>query len=182
MITSRLANLHATRFAGFAFLALGYLPPAPAFDMAAGNAYAKATVGYVRHPPIYASSEQVLTRPQEIFGYWQFNSSPGAPALIEQRWDSFLSLLFSATPELIREHFGPSGAFERWLRDDRRAPRAHYLDEKALADISGNLRAGGLAAPLHWYTVRTTGLAAADEKCACLTPCLVTCCAHKSQQ
>jgi hypothetical protein len=42
----RLAKFYPARFAGFAFLAVGYLAPTPGYNFEAFNAGVKALVGY----------------------------------------------------------------------------------------------------------------------------------------
>lgn len=62
---SRLANYRADRFAAFAFLAVGYLPPAPDFDHKSMNALSLAKRGY------------------ENFGYWNFFDRDDAAKVVE---------------------------------------------------------------------------------------------------
>jgi hypothetical protein len=179
MVASRLANLYPERFTGFAFLALGYYPPSPSFDVVSANARAKAKFGYVRLSPLsLAGLNQRGIDFQEMLGYWIFNSASNATELLETHWGSFLALAFPANPALWRHHMGPTGAFEQWLCDDRQGPRPRYLDEQALATISSNLRAGGISAPLLWYKVRTSGLATIDEKRTCAILCAEVCSTH----
>lgn len=53
MLTARLANHHPTRFAGFAFLAAGYLQPLVDFDYEGVLESMKDAFGY------------------DLFGYWE---------------------------------------------------------------------------------------------------------------
>lgn len=65
-ITARLADLYEDRFIAFAFLAVGYSPPRPVFDMEQLLALTKKLAGY------------------ELVGYWKFFSAPDAPEIIEK--------------------------------------------------------------------------------------------------
>jgi soluble epoxide hydrolase / lipid-phosphate phosphatase len=65
MINSRLAQLFSSRFDGFAYFAVGYIPPNPNLTVDIINAFTKQALGY------------------ETFGYWLTHSEPGAAELIE---------------------------------------------------------------------------------------------------
>jgi soluble epoxide hydrolase / lipid-phosphate phosphatase len=65
MANSRVAQLHSDRFDGFGFLALGYCPPNPDYEVHAANAKTKEMFGY------------------ELYGYQIFHSRPDAADIIE---------------------------------------------------------------------------------------------------
>jgi hypothetical protein len=65
-LNSRLANRFPDRFLGFAFLALGYFPPSPEFDIDSVLAQSKAAFGY------------------ELYGYWPFLSRDDAHEIVER--------------------------------------------------------------------------------------------------
>jgi soluble epoxide hydrolase/lipid-phosphate phosphatase len=45
MANSRIAQLHSDRFDGFGYLALGYMPPNPDFEIHQANAMSKERLG-----------------------------------------------------------------------------------------------------------------------------------------
>jgi soluble epoxide hydrolase/lipid-phosphate phosphatase len=65
MSNSRIAQLYSDRFDGFGFLALGYMPPMPDFDVHKINAETKEKLGY------------------ELLGYQIYNSQPDTADMIE---------------------------------------------------------------------------------------------------
>ncbi|KAI0060511.1 alpha/beta-hydrolase [Artomyces pyxidatus] len=145
-VASRLVNFYPDRVAALAFVALAYLQPTPGVDFATFAAAAKQLAGY------------------ELFGYWTFFSSEGADKLIESRFDSFFSVFFPSEPSLTREHLGPFGAYEAWIKSDRRSPLPGYMTEADKQRRREVLLEGGFAAPLCYYKVMTQGLEAADSK------------------
>ena len=76
-LNSRLANYYGERFIGFGFLALGYVPPTPNFDVDATNALSLKTHGY------------------ENFGYWHFFNRDDSAEIIENHVSCFTSLIYS---------------------------------------------------------------------------------------
>jgi soluble epoxide hydrolase/lipid-phosphate phosphatase len=72
VVTSRVAQLQSKRFDGFAFLAVGYLPPNPDFDIDKTNAATKKLYGY------------------EIMGYQVYHAEPGSAEMIESHVSSAL--------------------------------------------------------------------------------------------
>lgn len=132
---SRLANYRADRFAAFAFLALGYLPPVPDFNVNVINAKSLSARGY------------------ENFGYWNFFAKDEAAKVIENhvsyagtsvrcglkknlcdlrlcKIESFFSLTFAEDPTMVNKHFCPTGALEAWLLTDQKTKRATYISEE----------------------------------------------------
>ncbi|KAI0060513.1 alpha/beta-hydrolase [Artomyces pyxidatus] len=145
-VASRLVNFYPDRVAALAFVALAYLQPNPGVDFATIAAEAKQIAGY------------------EVFGYWPFFSSEGADRLLESRFDSFFSLIFPNPPSLWKDDMGPFGAFEAWVKSDRRSPLPGYMTEADKHQHREVLLRGGLAAPLCYYKVMTQGLEAEDTK------------------
>ncbi|TFY71315.1 hypothetical protein EVG20_g1709 [Dentipellis fragilis] len=171
-VASRIANLHPQRVRALAFLAVGYVPPNPDFDPAKLAAFVKATYG------------------REFFGYWGFFAQPGADKVIEQNVrpqsfslsptlymdldmllavifaliDSFLSLFFPNPPELWIDHVGPAGKAKEWVESNRLSDPPAYFTSEVKEHYKQALLAGGLAAPLCYYTVNTKGLNAEDDK------------------
>ncbi|KAI0320410.1 alpha/beta-hydrolase [Amylostereum chailletii] len=143
---SRLANFHADRFIGFAFLAVGYAPPRPKFDPAATAALMKQVLGYVPS------------------GYWPTFSAEGADKLIEGHIDSFIDLVFAGAKESLLEHLCPLGAVKAFLEEDKRCAVLSQLTEEARDQYKAKLLSDGLAGPVCWYKVQTQGLAAADDQ------------------
>ncbi|KAA1470809.1 alpha/beta-hydrolase [Dentipellis sp. KUC8613] len=144
-VASRLLNLHADRVAGVAFLGASYVPPDANFDPQAANEFIKGAFG------------------RELLGYFEFLSAPGTDKLIEQNIDSFLGLFFPNPPELWIEHVGPSGAARAWVESNRQSAAPAYFCDQVRAHYKTTLLAGGLAAPLCYYTVNALGLNSKDD-------------------
>jgi hypothetical protein len=70
-VTSRVAQLQSGRFDGFAFLALGYMPPNPNFEIHKVNEMTKQRYGY------------------HLLGYQIYHSQPGTAETIESHVRSF---------------------------------------------------------------------------------------------
>ena len=58
----------------------------------------------------------------------------------------------------------PTGKFEQWLRDDRRAPPSSFVsaDEKAIRDRIFR-ESGGYRAPAMWYKMLTGNIGVGEE-------------------
>ena len=65
VIVSRLGNLYPERIMALAFLAAGYIPPSPTFDISNAMVMTKKLFGY------------------ELLGYWHFFAEDGADKIIE---------------------------------------------------------------------------------------------------
>ncbi|KZT30637.1 epoxide hydrolase [Neolentinus lepideus HHB14362 ss-1] len=143
-IVSRLASYYPERFTAYAFLAVGYQPPMPTFDVQQALQMTKQRLGY------------------ELYGYWMFFSSEGADRIIDNHWDSFFSLLFPHDPALWRTDMAPLGGFKAWLLADKTAPLPSYLTPEEKETITALIRppTGGL----NWYKVMTSGINAADDR------------------
>jgi len=145
-IGSRLANLYPERVLALAFLAVGYLPPSPEFDISNFQALSKQVFGY------------------ELLGYWFLFTEDGADKIIESHWDSFFSLLWPHDPQTWRTDFGPAGAAKAWLLADKQTPLPSYITEEDKRIQTELLLKDGLNAPLNWYKVWTSGLVVEEDK------------------
>ncbi|KDQ63390.1 hypothetical protein JAAARDRAFT_29416 [Jaapia argillacea MUCL 33604] len=145
-VVSRLASYHADRFIGYAFLAVGYSPPSPDFDYEKIMAMIKQAVGY------------------EIMGYWAFFSEDGADKVIEEHIDSFYSIVFPQDPRTWITDLGPLGSLKAWLLANKTGPPPEYLTEDERKIHSSMLLKGGLAAPVKWYKMATSGIYKDDDK------------------
>ncbi|TFY64338.1 hypothetical protein EVG20_g5975 [Dentipellis fragilis] len=155
-IVSRLVNLHPERVLAAAFLAVGYVPPNPVHDPVAATAYCRRTFG------------------RDLWGYWIPFSEEGGATTIEKNIDSFLALVFPATPELWIDHLGAIGGTKTWLESNKQGPAPAYLTSEVIHLSDGNhpllttirklLLDGGMTGPLSYYKVNTLGLNAEDDK------------------
>ncbi|KAI9511384.1 alpha/beta-hydrolase [Russula earlei] len=145
-VVSRLANDKPERFSGFAFLTVGYLPPRPDSDPWKSVDILKRLVG------------------RDVIGYFHFFFEEGVDKIIESHFDSFFSLLFPHDPLLWNDHLSVRGATKAWLDADRQAPLPSYLTSEDKEHYREVLLRGGLAGPLQWYHVMSTGALAEDDK------------------
>ncbi|EEH35058.2 hypothetical protein PAAG_06105 [Paracoccidioides lutzii Pb01] len=60
----------------------------------------------------------------------EFFVSEGAAGFIEKHVVSFFTLFYPSDADLRIEHLGPTGAVEKWLREDRKGLMAPYVTEK----------------------------------------------------
>ncbi|TCD71230.1 hypothetical protein EIP91_011708 [Steccherinum ochraceum] len=142
---SRFAMFHPERTHATVLIGLGYFPCAPNMTYEEKMEESRRTVGY------------------ELFGYYEFFTEDDAPRVLDEHWDSFLSLLFSDDPSHWRTDMGPRGKFKEWVEHDRRSP---LLSAMSLEDIErlSLVRKNGLAGPLNWYRTHTTNVTADDNK------------------
>ncbi|KAI0299355.1 alpha/beta-hydrolase [Multifurca ochricompacta] len=145
-VVSRLANDKPERFSGFAFLTVGYLAPRPDSDPVKAVELFKQLVG------------------RDVIGYWNFFYEEGADKIIENHFDSFFSLFFPQDPNIWVEHIGVRGATKAWLEADRQAPLPSYITPEDKEHYREVLLSGGLAGPLQWYHVMSSGALAEDDK------------------
>lgn len=145
-IASRLANLYADRFIAFAFLAVGYMPPQPQFNLEVALAMTKKAFGY------------------ELFGYWKFLSEDGADKIVETNWDSAFSLIWPSDPKIWITDFAPTGGLKAWIQAGKEAPLAPYITEEEKKIQSEALLKGGMAGPVCWYKAMTSGISIDDDK------------------
>ncbi|KAF7374032.1 hypothetical protein MSAN_00283900 [Mycena sanguinolenta] len=145
-LISGLATFYPARFAGFAFLAVGYLAPTPDYNFEAFNASAKALVGY------------------ECFGYFYFFAEEGADKIIADHIGTFLSILYPHDSKMRLAHMAPRDKIKDWVLSRKMTPPPSYLTQDDLDVHKAELLEGGLAGPLCWYKQYTTGMVAEDDK------------------
>ncbi|KAF4599894.1 hypothetical protein EYR40_006998 [Pleurotus pulmonarius] len=145
-ITSRLADLYEDRFIAFALLAVGYSPPRPVFDLEKLLEYTKKVAGY------------------ELFGYWKFFSAPDAPELIEKNFDSFFSILYPEDASLWITDMAPTGTLRAWLESGKTTAIGSWITDEERKIHTDELRKGGLAGPVCWYKITTSGIQSNDDK------------------
>ncbi|EJD08118.1 alpha/beta-hydrolase [Fomitiporia mediterranea MF3/22] len=112
VVVSRLAYLYQERFLAFGFLAVTYMPPDPTFSYKKVSEELEKTFGY------------------NLFGYWEFFSSNGAPKIIEEHFDSFYSIAFPHDPTLWKDRLAPTGQVNKWLTSNRIEKRLAYITEE----------------------------------------------------
>ncbi|KAJ6579651.1 alpha/beta-hydrolase [Mycena vulgaris] len=147
-LTSGLATFHPERFAGFAFLALGYLLPNPNFKIEEFYQAFKGIVG------------------RECFGYWAFFNEETAYKVIEQNMKSFMSLLYPKDAVTWETDMAPSGKLKEWIQQGRVTEPPSSLPEEDLERQMAALRKGGMRGPLYWYKQYASGAVKADDKLA----------------
>ncbi|KAG6844295.1 hypothetical protein H0H87_008076 [Tephrocybe sp. NHM501043] len=141
----RFINFFPDRFTGFAFLAVGYMPPSDLKfeDM---SAQILKIAGY------------------ELSGYWRFLTADGAPELIEKNIDSFYSLLLAEDVGLWVNHIGAIGGLQAWVEGNRKTKIVTFIPEKEVEKQKEELLKGGLAGPVNWYKVQMSNLDTEDSK------------------
>ncbi|KAJ7151872.1 Alpha/Beta hydrolase protein [Mycena crocata] len=147
-LTSGLAAFYPSRFAGFAFFAVGYSAPNPEFEIQAFYGGVKALTGL------------------EGFGYWRFFTEDGADKVIADHMDAFMSILYPYDPKIWLTDMAPLDKFKEWVVSDRVTPRPAYVTEQDVRKQKAELLSGGLAGPLSWYKQYTTNAVAEDDKLA----------------
>ncbi|KAJ7640194.1 Alpha/Beta hydrolase protein [Mycena rosella] len=145
-LTSGLATFYPSRFAGFAFLALGYLTPNPEFEINSFYAGFKAIAGH------------------ECFGYWHFFKEDGADKIIADHMDAFMSILYPQDPKSWLTDMAPRDKLKEWVVSDKVTPPPSYLTEEDFTRQKTELLKGGMAGPLCWYKQYATGVVVNDDK------------------
>ncbi|KZV83189.1 alpha/beta-hydrolase [Exidia glandulosa HHB12029] len=150
-LLSRIADLYADRFLGFAFLSVGYIGPNPQapYDLDILLPFLKKLTG------------------KEIFAYWEFFSKPYADKTIADNIESFFDFLYSEDGySLGNEYWMERGKAEEFVSSGQRTPRAKFLTEEDFAVMREHLigPGRGLTGPLNWYKSATTGVNSADDK------------------
>ncbi|KAJ7160633.1 Alpha/Beta hydrolase protein [Mycena crocata] len=147
-LTSGLATFYPKRFAGFVFLALGYVVPNPDFEI---ESFYKGITAVAGH---------------ECFGYWLFFEEDGADKIIADHMNAFLSILYPQDPKSWLTDMGPRGKLKQWVLSDRVTPPPSYLTESDFERQKAELLKGGMAGPLCWPKQYATGIVAEDDKLA----------------
>ncbi|TDZ26126.1 Bifunctional epoxide hydrolase 2 [Colletotrichum orbiculare MAFF 240422] len=145
---SRLYHLHPTRFAGLAFLDVGYSAPGNRFDVELINKMTREMTG------------------EERFRYWDFFTSEEGMMLMDQNVESILSLMH-ASPEIMAANLGPADKTKEWVSQGRVASTQCigsedgdlYLREKVAV-----FREGGWRGPTNWYKALKDNLSWDIEK------------------
>ncbi|KAL4806344.1 Alpha/Beta hydrolase protein [Aspergillus unguis] len=153
MFLGRLANYFPDRLLSCTFLNTTYAPPARHFDLGAANRQTQQAAG------------------NQWYGYLEFLARDDAGIIIDQHPESFSSLWYSQDPVVWFEHNGPTGALERWLHEDRRAPEAEYINGIERQVHQSILRFHG--PPLKWYQALVRNINEQDEREARLDPRLL---------
>ncbi|EPS31413.1 hypothetical protein PDE_06368 [Penicillium oxalicum 114-2] len=144
ILLSRLANYFPQRLLSCTFLSVPYSKPGQHFDLDAVNAMTKNLFG------------------KEQFGYLKLFVSQGAGEMIEQHHDSFVNLFYPGDPSLWKDHLGPLGALESWLRADRHGPKAPYITDEE-RHVHRQIMQGSYRSALQWYHVLVNNLNEEDE-------------------
>ncbi|KAJ7288891.1 Alpha/Beta hydrolase protein [Mycena rebaudengoi] len=145
-LASGLATFYPSRFAGFAFLSVGYIVPNPEYDIELFYAGFRELAGH------------------ECFGYWRFFAEDGADKVIEEHIDAFINIVYPADPKTWITDLAPIGKLKERLLNDKVPLPASSLTPDEVARERSSLLEGGLAAPLCWYKQDTTNAVAADNK------------------
>ncbi|KAJ6626483.1 Alpha/Beta hydrolase protein [Mycena sp. CBHHK59/15] len=147
-LTSGLATFYPSRFAGFAFLAFGYLTPNPEFEIESFHRVFDTLAGH------------------ECFGYWHFFKEDGADKIIADHMDAFMSILYPQKSETWLTDMAPRDKLKAWILSDRVTPPPSYLTQEDFNRQKAELLKGGMAGPLCWYKQYATGVVAQDDKLA----------------
>ncbi|KAJ7673692.1 alpha/beta-hydrolase, partial [Mycena polygramma] len=133
-VVSRLTNYHPHRVSACAFTAIGYSAPfAAGTDPISAHAQITKAIGY------------------DAFAYMRFFVQPDAVKLIETNIDSFISLLYPATPNLWKENVCVEGGARAWIESGKTASLPAHMTSEDTELLKNSLLSGGLAAPLCWY-------------------------------
>ncbi|KAJ7121590.1 Alpha/Beta hydrolase protein [Mycena epipterygia] len=145
-LTSGLANFYPDRFVGFAFLAVGYRQPNPAYNFESFYERISTLSGH------------------ECYGYWLFFKEDGADKVIANHMDSFMSIFYPQDPKTWLTDMAPRYKLKEWVVSDKVTPPPSYLTEDDFNRHKTELLKGGLAGPLCWYKQYTTGVVVEDDK------------------
>ncbi|KAJ7845149.1 alpha/beta-hydrolase [Mycena olivaceomarginata] len=134
-LVSRMLHYIPQRISACAFFALGYLP-AEGINMFPLHGEMAQMVGY------------------DVLAYQRFFLAPDAAALIEKNvssYHSFISLLYSETPESWRDTICVDGGARAWVEGNKTAALPSYMAAEDKENLRTMLLSGGLATPLCWY-------------------------------
>ncbi|ESK91645.1 epoxide hydrolase [Moniliophthora roreri MCA 2997] len=98
-----------------------------------------------------------------LFGYWGFSAEEGAEKMIEGNFGKFMNLVNPERAKQWISDFIPLGAHKAYLTSKKR-PSAPLPAAEELQKQFNEPRKGGLAAPLSWYKVMTSGIGPEDDK------------------
>ncbi|PIL37011.1 hypothetical protein GSI_00703 [Ganoderma sinense ZZ0214-1] len=147
ILVSRLGMYYPTRFAAFAFLASGYCPPLPGFDL-----------------KVVLDNQKNLAG-SELFGYWLYLAEDSAKSIVDANFESLLTLWYTSDPKLWKTVLAPPGKLETWLRAGKKAPLASFISSENKARmLSDWKKGGGLGAALKWFKVMASDLIGKDDQ------------------
>ncbi|KAI0704677.1 alpha/beta-hydrolase [Earliella scabrosa] len=147
MLLSALAQHHQDRFTAFAWIALSYLAPGrEPFDFERSLDALKEQVG------------------SEVFGYQAFFNRPDAHTKCEQHIDSFIQLVYPATPETWIEGMCPRGKAQEWIEGDKQPGRAPWISDQEYATIRSTLLQNGLQSAMNFYKAYIADISLEDNK------------------
>ncbi|KAI3615397.1 epoxide hydrolase [Moniliophthora roreri] len=98
-----------------------------------------------------------------LFGYWGFSAEEGAEKMIEGNFGKFMNLVNPERAKQWISDFIPLGAHKAYLTSKKR-PSAPLPTAEELQKQFNEPRKGGLASPLSWYKVMTSGIGPEDDK------------------
>jgi len=133
VLASSLPIRHSDRFLGFAWLAAGFVPPIPVYNL----------------DLIFAMQTKAVGEP--LLGYWKFFEQETAAAAIENNIDTFINSLYPHDPESWKTVMRVPGNFQQVVERGDQLKKADYLTEEDYARIRSSLLKGGLTCPLNWY-------------------------------
>jgi soluble epoxide hydrolase/lipid-phosphate phosphatase len=134
-------------------MSVPYGPPTN-IDLEAMNAMSKKVFGY------------------EMGGYWYFLISEEAPSMLDRnvrlafshevrltrfvQVESAMSLFYSSSPGMWKDHLLPSGSLRDWVAQERVCEPPRYVsrsdfDMKKHRLLNDAFKLGGFQAPLNWY-------------------------------
>ncbi|KAI0824041.1 alpha/beta-hydrolase [Trametes gibbosa] len=146
MILSRLANLHDERFLAYAWNAVGYLPPRP----------------YPIEIDSFIERMKTLTGDPR-YGYWKFFTAEDGYVLCEQNIDSFLQLIYPATPEVWPEWLTPVGKARQWVEEKHTPGIPEWLTQEEYNVLRETLKKSGLNSFMNYYRTAVRSLNYPDE-------------------
>jgi len=146
VLTTYLANYHAERFVGFAFIGIGYGDLLLGRDYSGVMKVTKESLGY------------------ELYGYWKFFTEDGAHEVLREHWDAFYSVMHPIDPAAWKVDVGPLGGLKARLLADKVTPLPAYLTQADKQRATEALLGGvGLAGALNWYKLMIQGAAGKEN-------------------
>ncbi|KAJ7716230.1 alpha/beta-hydrolase [Mycena maculata] len=135
-VLSRLIDYHPERVSACAFIGAGYGPP-----------NSKGT------DPISKSKNLADMMGYDIVAYMRFFIEKDVWELIEKNLDSFLDLLYPATPKVWKENMCVDGGARVWIKHNTRTSLPSWTTQEDRDHQKRELTAGRMSAPLCWYKV-----------------------------
>ncbi|KIY46467.1 alpha/beta-hydrolase [Fistulina hepatica ATCC 64428] len=132
---SCLALLHADRFMGFAWLAVGIMVPDPDFEYYAFCKKMRALTG------------------SELVGYWETMDKDTAPDLFKEKIDVVLTLLYATDPSIGKDAIRSLGSLDKYLQEGSIQSLHPWLSEEEYEHMKSVLLDGGWRGPTNYYRV-----------------------------